>query len=57
VLAKLSREIARIIKLPDMSEKLSAQGAIPVGNTYQMSSPPSSREKWTPGAKSPSRSA
>lgn len=33
VLAKLSREIARIIKLPDMSEKLSAQGAIPVGNT------------------------
>ena len=33
VLAKLSREIARIIKLPDMSEKLSVQGAIPVGNT------------------------
>ncbi len=33
VLAKLSQEIARIIKLPDMSEKLSAQGAIPVGNT------------------------
>ncbi|MEK7232049.1 MAG: tripartite tricarboxylate transporter substrate binding protein [Pseudomonadota bacterium] len=33
VLAKLSREIARIIKLPDMSEKLSGQGAIPVGNT------------------------
>ena len=33
VLAKLSREIARVIKLPDMSEKLSAQGAIPVGNT------------------------
>ncbi len=33
VLAKLSREIARIINLPDMSEKLSAQGAIPVGNT------------------------
>jgi tripartite-type tricarboxylate transporter receptor subunit TctC len=33
VLARLSGEIARIIKLPDMSEKLSAQGAIPVGNT------------------------
>jgi tripartite-type tricarboxylate transporter receptor subunit TctC len=33
VLAKLSQEIARIIKLPDMSEKLSVQGAIPVGNT------------------------
>jgi len=33
VLAKLSREIAHIIKLPDMSEKLSVQGAIPVGNT------------------------
>ncbi len=35
VLAKLSREIARIIKLPDMSEKLSVQGAIPVGNTSE----------------------
>src|SRR3954468_1046590 len=33
VLNKLSREIARIINLPDMSEKLSVQGAIPVGNT------------------------
>lgn len=33
VLAKLSQEIARIIKLPEMSEKLSVQGAIPVGNT------------------------
>ena len=33
VLAKLSKEIARIINLPDMSEKLSVQGAIPVGNT------------------------
>ena len=33
VLAKLSREIARIVKLPDVSEKLIAQGAIPVGNT------------------------
>jgi tripartite-type tricarboxylate transporter receptor subunit TctC len=35
VLAKLSKEIARIIKLPDMSEKLSVQGAIPVGNTSE----------------------
>ena len=33
VLAKLSQEVARIIKLPDMSEKLAAQGAIPVGST------------------------
>ncbi len=33
VLDKLSREIARIVNLPDMSEKLSVQGAIPVGNT------------------------
>ena len=33
VLAKLSQEIARIIKQPEMSEKLSAQGAIPVGST------------------------
>jgi tripartite-type tricarboxylate transporter receptor subunit TctC len=33
VLEKLSREIARIVNLPDMSEKLSVQGAIPVGNT------------------------
>src|SRR5258706_6677656 len=33
VLAKLSREIARIIKQPDVSEKLAVQGAIPVGNT------------------------
>ncbi|MDB5809238.1 MAG: LacI family transcriptional regulator [Betaproteobacteria bacterium] len=33
VLAKLSNEIARIVKLPDVSEKLIAQGAIPVGNT------------------------
>jgi len=33
VLAKLSQEIARIVKLPDVSEKLAAQGAIPVGNT------------------------
>src|SRR5688572_158199 len=29
VLAKLSAEIARIIQLPDMSEKLAVQGAIP----------------------------
>jgi tripartite-type tricarboxylate transporter receptor subunit TctC len=33
VLAKLSAEIGRIVKLPEMSEKLAAQGAIPVGNT------------------------
>jgi tripartite-type tricarboxylate transporter receptor subunit TctC len=33
VLAKLSQEIARIIKLPEMSEKLAQQGALPVGNT------------------------
>jgi tripartite-type tricarboxylate transporter receptor subunit TctC len=33
VLTKLNREIARIVKLPDVSEKLVAQGAIPVGNT------------------------
>ncbi len=35
VLAKLSREIARIIKLPEISEKLSLQGAIPVGGTSE----------------------
>jgi tripartite-type tricarboxylate transporter receptor subunit TctC len=33
VLAKLSSEIARIIKLPEMSERLSQQGALPVGNS------------------------
>ena len=33
VLAKLSNEIARIIKLPEMSEKLAQQGAIAVGNS------------------------
>ena len=33
VLDKLNREIARIVKLPDVSEKLIAQGAIPVGNS------------------------
>ena len=33
VLAKLSSEIARIIQLPEMSEKLAVQGAIPVGNS------------------------
>ena len=35
VLAKLSREIARIIKLPEMSGKLTLQGAIPVGSTSE----------------------
>ncbi|HUP95712.1 MAG TPA: tripartite tricarboxylate transporter substrate binding protein [Burkholderiales bacterium] len=33
VLTKLSSEIARIIKLPEMSEKLAQQGAIAVGNS------------------------
>jgi tripartite-type tricarboxylate transporter receptor subunit TctC len=32
VLDKLAGEIARIVKLPDVAEKLSAQGAIPVGS-------------------------
>ena len=32
VLDRLSGEIGRIIQLPEMSEKLSVQGAIPVGN-------------------------
>jgi tripartite-type tricarboxylate transporter receptor subunit TctC len=33
VLSKLSGEIARIIQLPEMSDKLAVQGAIPVGNS------------------------
>jgi tripartite-type tricarboxylate transporter receptor subunit TctC len=33
VLVKLSQEIGRIIQLPDMSDKLAAQGAVPVGNS------------------------
>jgi tripartite-type tricarboxylate transporter receptor subunit TctC len=33
VLDKLSGEIGRAIQLPEMSEKLAAQGAIPVGNS------------------------
>jgi tripartite-type tricarboxylate transporter receptor subunit TctC len=33
VLTKLSGEIARIIQLPEMSDKLAVQGAIPVGNS------------------------
>jgi tripartite-type tricarboxylate transporter receptor subunit TctC len=33
VLTKLSAEVGRIIKLPEMSEKLAVQGAIPVGNS------------------------
>jgi tripartite-type tricarboxylate transporter receptor subunit TctC len=32
VLDKLAGEIARIVKLPDVAERLSAQGAIPVGS-------------------------
>ena len=35
VLAKLSSEIGRIVKLPDVSDKLAVQGAIPVGNTAE----------------------
>ena len=35
ILAKLSQEIARIIKLPEMSERLAQQGALPVGNTSE----------------------
>jgi len=35
VLDKLSAEIARIVKLPDVAEKLSAQGAIPVGSSVE----------------------
>lgn len=35
VLAKLSEEIGRIIKLPEMSERLAQQGALPVGNTHE----------------------
>lgn len=33
VLARLSQEIGRIIQLPEMSERLASQGALPVGNT------------------------
>ena len=33
VLARLSQEIGRIVKLPEMSERLASQGALPVGNT------------------------
>jgi tripartite-type tricarboxylate transporter receptor subunit TctC len=33
ILNKLAGEIARIVKLPDVSEKLSQQGAIPVGSS------------------------
>jgi len=35
VLARLSEEIGRIIKLPEMSERLAQQGALPVGNTSE----------------------
>ena len=35
VLAKLSAELARIIQLPEMSERLASQGALPVGNTHE----------------------
>ena len=33
VLARLSQEIARIVQLPEMSERLATQGALPVGNS------------------------
>jgi tripartite-type tricarboxylate transporter receptor subunit TctC len=35
ILAKLSQEIARVIKLPEISERLAVQGALPVGNTAE----------------------
>jgi tripartite-type tricarboxylate transporter receptor subunit TctC len=35
VLAKLSQEIGRIVRLPEMSERLAAQGALPVGNSSE----------------------
>ena len=35
VLAKLSREIGRIVQLPEISDKLAVQGAIPVGNSSE----------------------
>ena len=33
--ARLSSEIGRIIKLPDISERLAVQGALPVGNSAE----------------------
>jgi tripartite-type tricarboxylate transporter receptor subunit TctC len=33
VIKKLADEVARIVKSPDMSEKLAAQGAEPIGST------------------------
>ena len=35
VIAKLQIEIARILQLPDIREKLAAQGGDPVGNTSE----------------------
>jgi tripartite-type tricarboxylate transporter receptor subunit TctC len=35
VLARLSAEIGRIVQLPEMSERLASQGALPVGNTHE----------------------
>ncbi|MBM3344283.1 MAG: tripartite tricarboxylate transporter substrate binding protein [Betaproteobacteria bacterium] len=35
VLDKLSRELVRIVKLPDVAERLSVQGAIPVGSSAE----------------------
>ena len=33
ILAKLAAEISRIIKLPEMSDRLASQGALPVGSS------------------------
>jgi tripartite-type tricarboxylate transporter receptor subunit TctC len=35
IVLKLSREVTKILKMPDVQPKLSAQGAIPEGNTPQ----------------------
>jgi tripartite-type tricarboxylate transporter receptor subunit TctC len=35
VLAKLSQEIGRIVRLPEMSDRLASQGALPIGNSHE----------------------
>jgi tripartite-type tricarboxylate transporter receptor subunit TctC len=35
VLAKLSQEIGRIVRLPEMSDRLASQGALPIGNRHE----------------------
>jgi tripartite-type tricarboxylate transporter receptor subunit TctC len=35
VLARLAQEIGRIVQLPEMSERLAGQGALPVGNSSE----------------------